>query len=166
LLVTTVLLLVSDQARRRRDAAGSTRTKGSVAVPAAVPDPASPPREVGVLEALVIGCAQAVAICPGISRSGSTIAAGLLCGLEARDAARFSFLLSVPAIGGAALLQLRHLDTLQGGGVLPLAAAVGVAALVGFLALKLLLVGLARGAFRWFALYTAVVGVVLLVMLP
>lgn len=153
LLVTAVLLVVSDQVRRAR---------GALEGPAALGD--APERRIGVLDALVIGTAQAVAICPGISRSGSTIAAGLLRGLDAADAARFSFLLSIPAIGGAALLQLRHVDTLSADGWLRLACAVVVSGLVGFVALRLLLVGLARGAFRWFALYTALLGATLIVL--
>ena len=60
-----------------------------------------------LVRALVIGVFQAVAICPGISRSGSTIAAGLFLGLDAAKAARFSFLLGIPAIAGAGIFELR-----------------------------------------------------------
>ena len=148
LLVTSALLLVSDRRRRQLEEQGAPRG-----------------REVGVLDALLIGVAQALAICPGISRAGSTIAAGLLRGLDAPTAARFSFLLSLPAVGGAALLEARHLDRLPDGQAWPLALAVVVSGVVGFLSLRLLLVALARGAFRWFALYCAVVGVLALVLL-
>jgi len=148
LLVTAGLLLVSDARRRRLE------REGTVAG-----------REVGVVDAVVIGVAQALAICPGISRAGSTIAAGLLRGLDAPTAARFSFLLSLPAVGGAALLEARHLDRLPEGQAWPLALAVVVSGVVGFLSLRLLLVALAKGAFRWFALYCAVLGVVALVLL-
>lgn len=148
LLVTAGLLLVSDARRRRLE------REGTVAG-----------REVGVVDAVVIGVAQALAICPGISRAGSTIAAGLLRGLDAPTAARFSFLLSLPAVGGAALLEARHLDRLPEGQAWPLALAVVLSGVVGFLSLRLLLVALAKGAFRWFALYCAVLGVVALVLL-
>src|SRR5205085_3485377 len=60
-------------------------------------------------EAMAIGVSQALAIVPGVSRSGSTIAAGLFCGMTREAAARFSFLLSTPIIAGAALLKAHHL---------------------------------------------------------
>ncbi len=65
-------------------------------------------------DALIIGCAQAVALLPGVSRSGITITTGLLQGYEREAAMRFSFLLSTPAIAGAAFLQLRHLFVAEG----------------------------------------------------
>ncbi len=151
LLVTSALLLVSDLERRRRERNA--------------PVPAELGRSVNTLDAVFIGCAQALAICPGVSRAGATIAAGLLRGLDAVAAARFSFLLSLPAVGGAALLEARHLDSLPPGTAAPLAIAVVVSGLVGFLSLRLLLVALARGAFRWFALYCAILGGGLLILL-
>jgi len=105
-------------------------------------------------QALVIGSAQAVAIWPGISRSGSTIAAGMLCGLPPARAARFSFLMAIPAILGAAVLQLPDVladPDLGGAGSLIWAAA--FAGFVGWGALRILLTFLGRGAFAWFAAY-------------
>jgi len=83
-----------------------------------------------------IGIAQAVAILPGISRSGSTIGTGLLCGLSREEATRFSFLLSLPAIGGAGLLDLAKGDLVISG-----ASIVGtiVSGLVGFASIHYLL---------------------------
>ncbi|MFM7868811.1 MAG: undecaprenyl-diphosphate phosphatase, partial [Planctomycetaceae bacterium] len=69
--------------------------------------------ELSIGSALTIGLFQAVAILPGISRAGSTVGAGLMCGLRPQDAAKFSFFLAVPAIGGASLLEL--LDLLKHG---------------------------------------------------
>jgi undecaprenyl-diphosphatase len=63
--------------------------------------------ECTMVQALLIGFAQGIAITPGISRSGMTIAAGILCGLSGSDAARLSFLLMIPAVGGATLLEFR-----------------------------------------------------------
>ncbi|MBQ9502998.1 MAG: undecaprenyl-diphosphate phosphatase [Lentisphaeria bacterium] len=63
-------------------------------------------RDVSLKQALIIGLVQMGAILPGISRSGSTISAGVLCGVKREDAAAFSFLLALPAIGGAALIEL------------------------------------------------------------
>lgn len=84
--------------------------------------------------AMFIGCAQAVAILPGVSRSGWTIAAGLRSGLPPAEAARFSFLLSLPAIGGAMLLSLRDLGSVEAG-MGPLALGFVASAAVGYFCL-------------------------------
>ena len=95
-----------------------------------------------------------MAIVPGISRSGSTIATALLCGLAPERAARFSFLLSVPAIAGAAVLNLPDaMGEGLGGGVGPILWATAFAGFVGWGALRVLLAFLGRGAFGWFAAY-------------
>ena len=86
--------------------------------------------------AAAIGTAQAVAILPGISRSGSTIGTGLLCGLSREEATRFSFLLSVPAIGGAGLLDLAKGDLVISGASI---AGTVVSGLVGFASIHYLL---------------------------
>lgn len=110
--------------------------------------------------ALAIGFAQAVAIIPGISRSGSTIAGGLYLGLDPKLAARFSFLLAIPAIGGAAVLQYRDILNLSHE-ILP-AVLLGtiISAVVGFVCIKWLLRIVARGKFSWFAYYCWAVGLV------
>ena len=64
--------------------------------------------DLGVRDALIIGGAQAMALCPGVSRSGATIVAALLVGMRRTDAARFSFLLGIPAIAGAAILEAKQ----------------------------------------------------------
>lgn len=148
LLFTAVLLLVSDLWQRRQ-------------AQSSAPERSNDPSGIASLsygQALTIGVMQAVAILPGVSRSGSTIATGLLVGLDAARAARFSFLLSLPAVGGATLLECLDVsaDEAQQGGLLLF--GVLVSALVGLASLKLLLVVLRRGAFRWFALYCALVG--------
>lgn len=106
-----------------------------------------------VWDALTVGIAQGLAITPGISRSGSTIAAGLFLGLERELAARFSFLLAVPAILGAVVLELRH--GLPAATLSPTPFLVGFAAagVSGYLALRFLLrllVGGRLGAFAWY----------------
>lgn len=78
------------------------------------PRPSWPLAKINLRDSLVIGIAQAVALLPGVSRSGITITAGLLRGYEREAATRFSFLLSTPAIAGAAVLHLRHLFTGEG----------------------------------------------------
>jgi len=110
--------------------------------------------------AVVIGVAQAVAILPGISRSGLTIAAALFLGVEREAAARFSFLLAVPAILGAEVVG--SLGELGDAGIVPWQHVVGalVAGLVGVFALATLVRIVRRGALHWFALYLIPLGVV------
>ena len=120
-------------------------------------------KPVGWPEALWIGCAQALAILPGFSRSGSTIAVALLRGVGSAEAARFSFLLSIPAVAGAVLLKVPELVRAgQFGQDLGLAVLATFG--VGVLALRVLLAFLGRGAFRWCALYCGALGVVALVV--
>lgn len=112
--------------------------------------------ELRVRDALVIGLVQGLGIFRGISRSGSTITAGLLVGLRQDAAAAFSFLLSVPAILGALVLE----SNLDGASINAAAAVVGVvsSAVVGTLALLLVLRLLDRGALHHFAWYCLAVG--------
>jgi len=115
--------------------------------------------------ALLIGCAQAVALVPGISRSGSTVVAALWLGVAPREAAAFSFLMAVPAIAGAAVLQIG--DVGAGGG--PAASSLwlgGVfAAVTGVLAIRTFVALLARESFHFFAPYCWVVGALFLAYL-
>jgi len=111
------------------------------------------PRPVALKRALLVGCAQALAICPGISRSGSTIAASLWLGLPRAEAARFSFLLSVPAIGGALVLMLLDGDIPTRVSSLGLALAALAAFAVGLVAIKLTALAVVRSHFWKFAFY-------------
>ncbi len=115
----------------------------------------SPMSKIGWLDALLIGLTQALAIMPGISRSGSTIAAGLMRGVRREAAARFSFLLSTPVVLGAGLYKL--LDLIEAGGLNELAGAliVGfvVAAVSGYVCIRWLLSYLARRPLHLFAVY-------------
>lgn len=113
--------------------------------------------------AFFIGVLQALAIVPGISRSGATIAAGVFLGLSGQDAARFSFLLSVPAIAGAFLLESGALigtDSMS----LYLAGAL-TAALTGWASIAFLMKLLGKGRLLPFALYCLVIGSISLVFL-
>ncbi len=110
-----------------------------------------------------IGFAQALAIMPGISRSGTTVAAGLWHGVDPVRAAEFSFLLAIPAIAGAALLQVPDLSSdvaSVGGG--PLAVSFAAALISGIAAIRFLVALLRRGAFHRFAPYCWTLGVVTL----
>ena len=109
--------------------------------------------------ALIIGLAQAFAPLPGVSRSGTTIASGLWVGLGAVSAADFSFLMAIPLIAGAGLVEARHasVDIAQVGAV-PLLVGCIVAFLAGVFAIRFLVAMLRRGRFYAFAPYCFAVG--------
>jgi undecaprenyl-diphosphatase len=108
--------------------------------------------------AVVIGFAQAFALVPGISRSGSTVVAALWMGIYAKEAAAFSFLMAVPAIAGAAVLQIPDLTGGGGPGAAALLSGGVMAALTGVLAIKTFLKMLDRNAFHLFAPYCWLAG--------
>jgi undecaprenyl-diphosphatase len=110
-------------------------------------------------DAVWLGLAQALAITPGVSRSGTTICAGLLRGLEPELAFRFSFLLSIPAILGALALEVLSAGA-DHPGWLVVSTGFLAAFLVGWLALRLLLVLVGRGKLYYFAPYCFVVGAI------
>jgi undecaprenyl-diphosphatase len=118
-------------------------------------------------EVLLIGAAQGLAIAPGISRSGATIAMGLLIGLRRPAAARFSFLLSVPIVFGAGSMQLVKwvMETDPGtAAVLPMVLGFLAAAISGYVCVRFLLSYLQRGKLYPFAIYCTAVGVFSLVL--
>ena len=101
-----------------------------------------------------------MAILPGISRSGSTMSTAIYLKISPVRAARFSFLLSVPVIAGAALLEgyelFKHGNTL---GTMPLLAGTAVSAIAGYFAIKLLLNIMEKGKFSWFSFYCLAIGI-------
>jgi len=114
---------------------------------------------VSVGQGLIVGVAQAIAITPGISRSGATIATGLLCGMDREAAARFSFLLSMPAIAGAAVLKARDIEAAGAQiGWAPLLVGFVASFAVGLIALTILLAFVRRGRLHWFGYYCWLVG--------
>jgi undecaprenyl-diphosphatase len=108
--------------------------------------------------ALLLGVIQGLAITPGISRSGSTIAVAIWCGLRQESAARFSFLMAIPAIIGAMLLKLGALSTLSGDQMGLMIGGMLTALGVGYLALRFLLRLLMRGNVWYFAIYCWLAG--------
>ena len=110
--------------------------------------------------ALAMGLAQVVAILPGISRSGSTIATGMLAGMEREQAARFSFLMALPAISGAFVLQMVGLikQEVVRVPVMPMIAGFAVSYLSGYLAIRALMKLVRHGRFDYFAWYCFAVG--------
>lgn len=119
-------------------------------------------RNITLKEALIMGCGQALAILPGLSRSGTTIAAGLFAGLDKEFAAKFSFILSIPAILGAAVFQLKDLS----GGSVEIGACIAgfiVAAISGYLAISFLLKIVREKSLDIFAYYCWIVGIIVLI---
>jgi undecaprenyl-diphosphatase len=120
-------------------------------------------REITRRDGLLIGCAQALALVPGVSRSGATISAGLLLNFDRAAAARYSFLLSVPAVVLSGLFELRH----AGEGNLPIgdtALATVIAFVSGYASIAFLLRYLARHTIAVFVAYRLVLGVLVLAL--
>ena len=123
-------------------------------------------RSATMVDALLVGCAQAVGTLPGISRAGITISAGMLCGFDRSFAVRFSFLMSLPAVLGANILEVA--DAVQAGGVdtsrLPMyLVGMVVSGVVGYFAIRLVNLLANKGKFGAFAYYCWAVGIVSLV---
>jgi undecaprenyl-diphosphatase len=142
LLGTAAILILGEEVYRRR---GALETRDMTTV--------------GAVDAVLVGVWQAVSIIPGISRSGSTITGGLLRGLSRDAAARFSFLLGLPAIVGAAIIELPDLTGVEPATVI---AATAVSAATGFMAIAFLLRYLRTRTMRPFAVYCVVASAVAL----
>ena len=144
LIATGILLFASDRARRGR------KTE----------------RTATMLDALLVGIGQAVALCPGISRSGMTITAGCFAGFERKFAVRFAFLLSIPAVLGANILTLK--DALEEGidwaSMPAYLIGVAVAAVSGYACIRLLRYVADKGRFGAFAYYCWAAGTMTLVL--
>ena len=143
LIVTGILLFVSDRVKKGR------KTEKSATL----------------LDVLLVGVAQALATCPGISRSGTTITAGCLLGFDRKFAVRYSFLMSIPAILGANILSIKDaLETVVWSEVPVYLAGVLVSAVVGYACIRLLKMIAEKGKFGFFAYYCWAVGVLTLVL--
>ena len=145
LLLTAFLLVLGEVASRRLRALEDQRDEKALTW----------------LDAVVIGLAQSVALFPGVSRSGSTISAGMLMGLDRAAAAKFSFLMSIPVMVGAGLLAIK--DLVENAGALAAlgpAIAVGfvTSAVTGFICIHWFMGFLKRQSLLWFAAYCALVG--------
>ena len=123
-------------------------------------------RSATMLDVLLVGVAQAIATCPGISRSGTTITAGCFMGFDRKFAVRYSFLMSIPAILGANILALK--DVLESGIVLAdvpvYLVGVAVSAIVGYACIRLLKMIADKGKFGAFAYYCWAVGALTLIL--
>ena len=162
-LITSGLLVVSEALFRRAGKLGGPPAKIER------PLPARGREKMNWLDALLIGLLQAAAITPGISRSGATISAALSRRLDRDFAARFSFLLSIPAILGALALQAKDLARAAGPeldagavGILPIAVGTASACIVGFFSIRLALKIVREHSLLGFALYTGILGLLVL----
>lgn len=118
--------------------------------------------ELGIRDALAVGGAQCLALIPGASRSGTTIMAGLFVGEARETAARFSFLLSIPAIAASGLLELKEaIDKLPAGNFIPLVVATVVSGIVGYLSIWFLLSFLRTHTTGIFIGYRIIVGLLI-----
>lgn len=112
------------------------------------------------IQGLFIGLAQGFGVFPGISRSGSTIAGALLCGVNRKTAGEFSFLLSIPAILGAFLLEVKDIGQIGSSvGIAPIVAGCIAAFISGFVALFFLMKIICKGKLEWFSLYLIPLGI-------
>jgi undecaprenyl-diphosphatase len=128
-------------------------------------DGTTPYEQVSYRQALLIGAAQVLALLPGMSRSGTTIVAGLMVGLRRDAAATFSFMLSIPVIGGVCLLQTIELCTKSDLGIAigPTLIGVVVSFVVGLVSLIWLLRWLERGRLHHFAFYLIPLGCIVII---
>ncbi len=150
-LITGLFLILTQQIARRREVVNHEG-----------------PKEVGFFQAISMGCLQAVGMLPGISRSGSTIFGGVASGLNREKAAKFSFMMSAPAIVAGMLSELMAVVKGEGAGlgmdILPLAVGMVVACVSGYFAIRFMLNLITKISLNWFALYVIVLGIVVIVL--
>ena len=120
-------------------------------------------KEMSLKNSILIGIAQAFAIAPGISRSGATISAGLFLGIERELAARYSFLLSIPAILGAALVQMKDISTIDVSATVFIAGFIA-AAVTGYIAIKIVLKLIQEKNLLIFAYYCWIIGPIAMIL--
>lgn len=123
------------------------------------------PRDVSYTNGFFIGIAQGLATLPGLSRSGTTITACLLSGFDKRFAVKYSFLMSVPAILGASVLEIKDVASEPVTGNLILCCVIGavISGVVGYICIKLMLAIVRKKKFKGFAIYCFVIGIVAIV---
>ncbi|MCP4847093.1 MAG: undecaprenyl-diphosphate phosphatase [Verrucomicrobiaceae bacterium] len=120
---------------------------------------AKPNQAPNVRSSILVGLAQSLALLPGISRSGSTIAAGLALGIRPALAAEFSFLLAIPAISGATLLKLDAISSIQKEEFAIYLTGIGAAFITGLLAIYAVISSIRHGKFAYFGVYCITLGI-------
>ncbi len=150
LIVTAMLLTFSDWKARRAVATDTEQHRNGITF----------------WQAFVVGLGQALAVTPGLSRSGTTISTGLLCGVKRESMAQFSFLMVLVPILGEAFLDLVGGDAAASSvGFLPLALGFMAAFASGLFACKVMIALVRRAQLKWFGLYCAIVGLLVLIFL-
>ena len=115
-------------------------------------------------DSVIVGCAQALALIPGVSRSGATITAGLLLGFDRASAARYSFLLSVPAVVLSGLFEMRKIGEEEGAGLVPTILGTIFAFIVGYASIAFLLRWVANNSLAIFVWYRVALGTLVIVL--
>lgn len=143
LLITGVLLLMADTAKEGHRL----------------------PKDTSYKSGLAIGAAQGLATLPGLSRSGTTITACILCGLDRKYAVKYSFILSIPAILGAAVLEIKDViaEPIEVSQIGIYAVGTVFAAAVGYICIKTMLLVVRNKKFKYFSIYCFVIGAVAIV---
>jgi undecaprenyl-diphosphatase len=115
--------------------------------------------------AVVIGTMQGVAICPGVSRSGSTLFGGLMTGLEREFAVEFAFIISIPSILGSLILEMNSdvMSSALSTSIGPVIAGCVTAAISGVIAIKAMIAVVRKLSLRYFSIYVWIVGIFLIV---
>ncbi|MFC2602865.1 MAG: undecaprenyl-diphosphate phosphatase [Treponema sp.] len=148
-IVTAALLIISAFIEKRRKAAQQTFTSAS-----------DTPKGINIAQAALIGVMQGIGTFPGISRSGSTIAGALFGGLDRAAAGEYSFIVSIPAILGAFVLELKDLDKVGTSiGAAPVIAGCAAAFAWGYISLTVLMKIIKKGRLEWFAAYLIPLGI-------
>ncbi len=119
-------------------------------------------RHLSFLRVLAMGVGQALAILPGVSRSGATISSGMMLGVRREEAATFAFLMFIPAVIGATIFELPNVGAV--GEAAPLLAGIAATVITGWLSLTLLLRMISRGQFHHFAWYCLAVGIIIIAL--
>ena len=144
-MITALFLLICDFVSSRRPETG---------------------KKAGPVQAVIMGFFQGAGLLPGVSRSGSTILGGVLTGLDKKKAASFSFMMSVPAVLGSLIMEAKDLtgNDLARISLLPVIAAILIAAVTGYFALRFMLRIISKVPLSGFAIYVAVIGIIYLAL--
>lgn len=160
LLLVTASVLVGGERLHRRHLARETSGDPAL-MPAAADEVFDPARErLGLRQVVLVGVAQSFALLPGLSRSGLSISAGIAVGMSRPAATRFAFLLGLPAIAGAAVVQVPRVDDLDRISTVELLVGVSSAAVFGYLAIALLVRLVSRTGIDRFAWYVVLLSLV------
>ena len=168
-IITSILLVVSSILSNRQNslAENSENNANAENAETAVAKTSNEePKGISILQSVIIGLMQGFGTLPGISRSGSTIAGALFSKVDRKAAGDYSFIVSIPAILGAFILELKDLgEVSQSVGAAPLIAGCAAAFAVGYISLVLLMKLIRRGKLQWFACYLIPVAILGLIFL-